>query len=669
MSKEPVRNKYVGHRYVPKIMGEWEKKETYEGLSIVTNKGASYTSKKRVPVGIDISDEEYWVITGNYDAQVDYYRDDVKRYREDVNQYREDVESKADLGEVNQKFSEVDQTLVQVKNDATISNDLINDIAIYNGRELGLVSDGVTDDTKVLEYIMNNYPNTLVKLPENSTTIITKRIRSEADNFHLLGLGNATIKLGDNSGILDSIYEQSTSDDKAPLLRFFGVGSGVDNVTIDGNLANNYITHNGQQYHAFLEPKLVPNQVSTGGHGGIGILNDHTYVKNCVIKDVPWSGIELRGPDRHLNQFTVDKICSNNTLQNTGRDAITVFSSKNSIITDNKVINPQWHGIHDYINNKDTLIENNLITLVRNERIEMYPNHRDFADYYDAITIDHGNTAYRDSLVEGTKVINNKIDGLFDYGITATGYAKDYEISNNLMIDNLTSGIRTGYLLGIGIINNNRVINSKEGLRIAQNYFVDKPTYPSHSNNLSFMLTVQNNMFMDIADANHIVLDIRLYENSVLTDYLRRGHIKFKNNTVNGRDINTIYRREALEIPQLVIYDDHGGQLVDYDNTNNGYYIRESDGTVKMFHLDENITLNVGENKIRWDFPIKFYGQNYYADINIGTTGDSDTHKISSVKHLKGGADHAEVMVIVDEALNNPVTLRGFGFGRWKDYM
>jgi len=77
---EPNRNVYVGHRYVPKIFGEWDKQNEYEGLSIVTHKGASYTSKKRVPVGIDILNEEFWIITGNYNAQVDDYRQEVQSF-------------------------------------------------------------------------------------------------------------------------------------------------------------------------------------------------------------------------------------------------------------------------------------------------------------------------------------------------------------------------------------------------------------------------------------------------------------------------------------------------------------------------------------------------------------------------------------------------------------
>ena len=81
---EPNRNVYVGHRYVPKIFGEWDKQNQYEGLSIVTHQGNSYTSKKRVPVGIDILNEEYWVVTGNYNAQIEDYRQEVRRLSTDV---------------------------------------------------------------------------------------------------------------------------------------------------------------------------------------------------------------------------------------------------------------------------------------------------------------------------------------------------------------------------------------------------------------------------------------------------------------------------------------------------------------------------------------------------------------------------------------------------------
>lgn len=72
--QELINRQYVGARYVPKLMGEWNKALQYEPLSIVTHLGNSFTSKVPVPVNIDITNNDYWVNTGNYNAQVEAYR-------------------------------------------------------------------------------------------------------------------------------------------------------------------------------------------------------------------------------------------------------------------------------------------------------------------------------------------------------------------------------------------------------------------------------------------------------------------------------------------------------------------------------------------------------------------------------------------------------------------
>lgn len=70
---------YIGARYVPKFADPiaWDNTRSYEALEIVTNLNTSYTSKKPVPVGIDITNSEYWVATGNYNAQVEQYHQEV----------------------------------------------------------------------------------------------------------------------------------------------------------------------------------------------------------------------------------------------------------------------------------------------------------------------------------------------------------------------------------------------------------------------------------------------------------------------------------------------------------------------------------------------------------------------------------------------------------------
>lgn len=80
-----INRQYVGARYVPKVMGEWNKALQYEALSIVTYSGNSFTSKVPVPANIDISNKNYWVNTGNYNAQVEAYRQEAAQLKNDLN--------------------------------------------------------------------------------------------------------------------------------------------------------------------------------------------------------------------------------------------------------------------------------------------------------------------------------------------------------------------------------------------------------------------------------------------------------------------------------------------------------------------------------------------------------------------------------------------------------
>lgn len=73
---------YVGARYVPLFAEplEWDRNTAYEPLTIVYNNGNSYTSRQYVPSGTDISNEAYWALTCNYNAQIEQYRAEVKQY-------------------------------------------------------------------------------------------------------------------------------------------------------------------------------------------------------------------------------------------------------------------------------------------------------------------------------------------------------------------------------------------------------------------------------------------------------------------------------------------------------------------------------------------------------------------------------------------------------------
>src|SRR5690625_4403081 len=138
------KNIYVGNRYVPKIFGQWDNEKEYEALSVVLYEGGSYTSKKPVPVGIDISNEEFWVLTGNYNVQVENYRQLVNQYRDDIIGFKDDINNKmADEVGVNP--------------------------ALY-----GAVMDGVHDDYDAIMVALENHRHVLI--PVGATLTVSKPI-------------------------------------------------------------------------------------------------------------------------------------------------------------------------------------------------------------------------------------------------------------------------------------------------------------------------------------------------------------------------------------------------------------------------------------------------------------------------------------------------------------
>lgn len=73
---------YIGARYVPLFADplEWNANNEYEPLTIVLHQGNSFTSRQFVPRGIDISNTEFWANTGNYNAQIEQYRQEVATF-------------------------------------------------------------------------------------------------------------------------------------------------------------------------------------------------------------------------------------------------------------------------------------------------------------------------------------------------------------------------------------------------------------------------------------------------------------------------------------------------------------------------------------------------------------------------------------------------------------
>lgn len=86
---------YVGARYVPKFADPvaWQAGTSYEALTIVTYNNSSYTSKVPVPstVGNPADNDTYWALTGNYNAQVEAYREEAVAVQENLNETNQNL--------------------------------------------------------------------------------------------------------------------------------------------------------------------------------------------------------------------------------------------------------------------------------------------------------------------------------------------------------------------------------------------------------------------------------------------------------------------------------------------------------------------------------------------------------------------------------------------------
>ena len=108
---------YVGARYVPLFADplEWSNTNTYEPLTIVQHEGNSYTSRQYVPAGIDISNEDYWALTGNYNAQIEQYRQEVQAFDQRITAAQNAAASAQTAAEDAQSAAENAQTAADSK--------------------------------------------------------------------------------------------------------------------------------------------------------------------------------------------------------------------------------------------------------------------------------------------------------------------------------------------------------------------------------------------------------------------------------------------------------------------------------------------------------------------------------------------------------------------------
>lgn len=217
---------YIGQRYVP-IFGrkgensiEWDNTKPYEPLTVVLHAGNSYTSRQFVPAGADVNDETYWASTGNYNAQIEQYRQDVANLGTRVSRNETGVTENADaIGGLDRRIT---------ANETGIA---ANKSAVDNAtRRLELF--GVTDDQTATDR-GNQLDDTTTLAQTNASNIAVHDGRIDGIGSILDGLGATSVPaatdlanaIARTSRVLSHVYDirdygaDTASEDNSPQIQ------------------------------------------------------------------------------------------------------------------------------------------------------------------------------------------------------------------------------------------------------------------------------------------------------------------------------------------------------------------------------------------------------------------------------------------------------------------
>lgn len=137
---------YVGARYIPKMAGKWSSAKSYEALTIVSYNNDSYISKIPVPVGIQITNDKYWMFSGSYNGQIN---------------------------DLQQKVNDINSQL------------------IVSPERYGAYGDGIHDDTLAIQKMFDKVRSGIIAFPSNARYLVSKTITIYG------GYATLTVLLGD----------------------------------------------------------------------------------------------------------------------------------------------------------------------------------------------------------------------------------------------------------------------------------------------------------------------------------------------------------------------------------------------------------------------------------------------------------------------------------------
>lgn len=318
-------SQYVGARYVPKFADpiEWDIERGYESLTIVTHNGQSYTSKCPVPPGIEITNTRYWALTGDYNAQVEEYKEQVKdlsaqvtgfasdnkEFREKIDQYDKDNAAMkndvaATVARVDSLAERTDSAEAAIKDLQAGQAQTVKDIAALESKDADLQRQITSNDTDIaaiqakdreqdarLDAIETVNDAQSASITQNTQNIArnTQNIQDNAANIAINSkeLAKHAAQLKDHDAQL-AVLHKETSDNHQAIERLTSVTDGLraDLTEDEAKIAQNAdaIAHI-QQKDVEQDGRLdaLENR-ATAAEGRLDALDTKTDATNAALK-------------------------------------------------------------------------------------------------------------------------------------------------------------------------------------------------------------------------------------------------------------------------------------------------------------------------------------------------------------------------------------------------
>ena len=263
---------YIGARYVPLFANpiEWDNTKEYEPLTIVIYKGNSYTSRQYVPAGVEINNDAFWALTGNYNAQVEQYRKEVHDFSNRI----DTVEADSNL--LKNKFpittNDIADNAITNSNLGTkcVASNNIIDNAISNDK----IADGAVTTDKIANKSITSSKladNVIIGVQDGSVTtdkiadgsVTSAKIANEAVTTDKIADGSVTsAKIANEAVTTDKIADGSVTSAKI-------ADGSITSTKIDSTVTRSILNS--------LTIKYFNNKVSSANNDGLVVPN------NCDI--------------------------------------------------------------------------------------------------------------------------------------------------------------------------------------------------------------------------------------------------------------------------------------------------------------------------------------------------------------------------------------------------